>query len=240
MPTLSSKAAARTTSARALAEWVEEHLIGKDHRVHQLCFEIGRKGAIFFSSWLDKTERNAFVRAHGTALAEPLRKALRGLLAKKELDDLDLAGMPALRRFLGTLRTAAGSDLGDASPLDIIPAETLLAAFRDHGIEGLDEMIPAVLHTVAPLTGLAIDWEGMRESIRKVFESGCRWPAVFLSQNGSFGVGEVDHTFRTLLPPVRDPSLEVYFVDEKAIAHVAAKMTWPELEELLGRPTLSD
>ncbi len=241
MPTLSSGAATRTASAVALADWVENHLIGEAHFVHQLCFQIGRNGAVFFSPWLARQEQQAFVQAHGDTLANPLRNTLGVLLAEKELLDLDLASMPALRRFLGALRTGAESDIQDgASQLDVIPAEALLAAFRDYGLEGLDEMFPAVLHTVAPLTGLAIDWDGMRESVRKIFESGCLWPTVILSQNGSFGVGEVDPAYRAVLAPVQDPGLEVYFVDEKAAAHVMVKMTWPELEELLGRPPLGE
>jgi hypothetical protein len=237
MPALSSAGTARTASVVALADWVDEHLIGEMHPVHQLCFQIGRNGALFFSPWLGRQEQQAFVQSHGEALAIPLRNALGALLAKEELLDLDLASMPALRRFLRALHNGAKSDLFDSvPPLDSISAEALLAAFRDHGLDGLDEMIPAVLHTVAPLTGLAIDWVGMRESICAMFDSGCRWPTVFLRQNGSFGVGEVGPALQAVLNPVQDPAREVYFLDEKAGVHVAVKISWPELEKLLGQP----
>jgi hypothetical protein len=233
-PTISSADRKRTASAVALADWVEEHLIGAQDPIHQLCYQTGRRGAVFFSSWLDRREQQAFVQAHGENLARPLRNAFDMLLAEEELPNLGLASMPALRRFLDKLRTVAGVDFPDgALPMGVIPAEALLTAFREDGIEGLDEMIPVVLHTVAPLEGLAIDWDGMRQSIRKIFEGGCLWPAVILSQNGSFGVGKVDPTFQGLLCPVDDPNLEVYFIDEKAVAHMVKK-TWPELEGLLG------
>lgn len=241
MPTLSSAVATRTASVVALADWVEDHMIGEEHPEHQLCFQIGRSGAVFFSPWLDQQEQQAFLDAHGETLASSLRNALRVLLAEDAINDLDLASMPALHRFLDVLRTSAKSNLADgASPLDVVSAEELLRAFRDHGVEGLDEMIPAVLHTVEPLTDLVVDWDGMRESIRKIFESGCQWPVVYLSQNGSLGVGEVEPAYRNVLDPVQNPGLEVYFCDEKAVAHMLVKMKWPELEEMLGKPRLSD
>ena len=78
---------------------------------------------------------------------------------------------------------------------------------------------------------MAIDWDGMQESARKIFESGCKWPAVMLSQNGVWGMGEVDVQFRKLLLPIGDPDVEVYFVDHKAVASFSVKMTWPELRK---------
>ena len=241
MPTLSSAPENRTASIVALADWVENHLIGEKNPAHQLCFQIGRSGAVFFSPWLDRKEQQAFLHANGETLASLLRSALGMLLSEGATNDLDLASMPALCRFLDALRTGAKDHVSDgASPLDVVSAEALLYSFRDHGVDGLDEMIPAVLHTVEPLTDLAIDWNGMRESIRKIFESGCHWPVVYLSQNGSFGVGEVEPAYQNVLDPVRDPGLEVYFCDEKALAHTLVKMKWPELEEKLGKPRLSD
>lgn len=240
-PTISSAKGKRTASAMALGDWVEEHLIGAQFPIHQLCFQIGRSGAAFFSPWLDRKEQQAFVKEHGEKLARPLRSALDILLAEERLLDLDLASMPALCGFLNTLRTIAGSDLPDgASPIGIIPAEALLAAFMDYGLDGLDEMIPVVLHTVAPLTGIVIDWDGMRQSCRKIFDGGCLWPAVIISQNGSFGVGELHPTLRVMLGPITDPDLEVYFIDEKSAAHFVVKKTWSELEGLLGYAPPSD
>jgi hypothetical protein len=79
--------------------------------------------------------------------------------------------------------------LGDASPFDAVPTQTLLNAFPDPGIDGLEEFVPAVLHTVQPIDNMVIDWDGVRDSICQLFWSGCKWPVVSLSQNGALGVG---------------------------------------------------
>lgn len=80
---------------------------------------------------------------------------------------------------------------------------------------------------------MALDWEGVKESVRKVFESGCRWPAVFLTQNGAHGVGMVDENLRTLLTPIEDPDQQVFFLSQNSIASTWVKMSWTELRKTL-------
>lgn len=231
-PPLSTAKDTRASSAASLCTWVMDHLIGDDNVVHQRCFEIGRWGALFFSDWLDEREQQAFVHAHAEALANPLREMLGPLLNSANPFEMDAGRTSALRGFLRQVAITSSADLAvHPSPFSAVQAVDLLSAFRDHGARGLDEVVPAVLHTVGQMPDVAIDWDGMQESARKIFESGCKWPAVMLSQNGVWGMGEVDVQFRKLLLPIGDPDVEVYFVDHKAVASFSVKMTWPELRK---------
>ncbi|BAL27103.1 hypothetical protein [Azoarcus sp. KH32C] len=233
-PPLSSAKSTRASSATSLCTWVMDHLIGEDNPVHQRCFELGRWGALFFSDWLDEREQQAFVHANAEALANPLREMLGPLLNNANPFEMGISRTSALRGFLRRVAITSSAELAvQPSLFNTIPAVDLLSAFRDLGARGLDEAVPAILHTVGEMPDMALDWDGMRESARKIFESGCKWPAVVLSQNGSWGVGEVDVPFRQLLLPVRDPDVEIYFVDQKAVANISVKMTWLELREKL-------
>ncbi|CAB3759090.1 hypothetical protein [Paraburkholderia solisilvae] len=233
-PPLSSARSIRASSVSDLCTWVVDHLIGDDHPVHQQCFELGRWGAIYFSDWLDVQEQQTFVHAHADALADPLREMLESLFKITNPFDMEGARTSALRGFLRQVAVTSSSELdAQPSPFHGIPAVDLLSAFRDYGARGLDEIVPAVLHTTGEMPDMALDWDGIRESARRIFEGGCQWPAVLLSQNGRWGVGEVDEQYRKLLLPISDPDVEIYFVDQKAVASFSVKMTWPELREKL-------
>lgn len=234
-PPLSTAPDKRASSTTELCEWAAKHLIGDDHPVHQRCFELGRWGAAFFSEWLDESERREFLEAHADVLADSLREMLVPVLVELQPFDIEPERTHALRALLRRIGIDSADALAAQSlQIHSISASDLLSAFRDHGASGLDEVVPAVLHTVGELPDMALDWGGMRESVRKIFESGCRWPAVMLSQNGRHGVGMVDEQFRSLLVPVQDPNLEVYFLDQKAVASFWVKMTWSELQNRLS------
>jgi len=157
------------------------------------------------------------------------------VLVEPQPFDIEPERTHALWAFLRRIGiNSADAPAAQSLQIHSISASDLLSAFRDHGVSGLDEVVPAVLHTVGELPDMALDWGGMKESIRKIFESGCRWPAVMLSQNGRHGVGMVDEQFRSLLAPVQDPNLEVYFLDQKAVASFWVKMTWSELQNRLS------
>lgn len=234
-PPLSTAPDKRASSTAELCKWAAKHLIGGDHPVHQRCFELGRWGAAFFSEWLDESERQEFLEEHAEVLANLLREMLVDVLAEFQPFDIEPERTNALRALLRKIRIDSADTLTALSrQIHSISASDLLSAFRDHGASGLDEVVPAVLHTVGELPDMALDWNGMKESIRKIFESGCHWPAVMLSQNGSLGVGMVDEQFRSLLVPVQAPNLEVYFLDQKAVACIWVKMTWSELQNRLS------
>jgi hypothetical protein len=233
-PLLSAAPEKRSASITKLCAWVEEHLIGSDHQVHRRCFELGRFGAAFFSDWLDELERQEFLGAHADALASYLRWILTFVLTELRPFDIDPRSTDTLRTFLHAI------GIGPDDPLPVqtsgvvsIPAADLLSAFCDDRATGLDDVIPAVLHTVQGVPPMALDWEGVKESVRKVFESGCRWPAVFLTQNGAHGVGKVDEHLRTFLTPIEDPDQQVYFLNQKSFASMWVKMSWTELRATL-------
>jgi hypothetical protein len=234
-PLLSAAPEKRSASITKLCTWVEEHLIGSDHQVHQRCFELGRFGAAFFSDWLAESERQEFLDAHAQALSSYLRWILTCVLTELRPFDIDPRRTDALRTFLRAI------GIGPADPLPVqtswvasIPDTDLMSAFRDDRATGLDDVVPAVLHTVRGVPPMALDWEGVRESVRKVFESGCRWPAVFLTQNGAHGVGTVDEHLTTFLTPIEDPDQQVYFFNQNSIASTWVKMSWTELRKTLS------
>lgn len=234
-PPLSISPDKRASSTAELCEWAAKHLIGDDHPIHQRCFELGRWGAAFFSEWLDESERRGFLEAHADALADLLREMLVPVLVEFRSFDTAPERTHALRAFLRRLGIDSADALAAQSlQIHSISASDLLFAFRDLGASWLDEVVPAVLHTVGELPDMALDWGGIKESIRKIFESGCRWPAVMLSQNGRHGVGSVDEQLRSILAPVQDPNLEVYFLNQKAVASFWVKITWSELQKRLS------
>lgn len=233
-PPLSTAPDKCASSTTELCEWAAKHLIGDDHPVHQRCFELGRWGAAFFSEWLDESEQLVYLEAHADVLSDSLREMLVSVLVELQPFDIEPERTHALRAFLRRIGIDSADALA-AQPLKIhsISASDLLSAFQEHGASGLDEVVPAVLHTVGELPDMALDWEGIKESTRKIFESGCRWPAVMLSQNGGYGVGMMDERFRSLLAPIQDPNLEVYFIDQNAVASIWTRMTWPGLQNRL-------
>lgn len=230
-PPISSNREKRASSADLLSRWVLEHLIGDGHPIHQTCYEIGRSGAPCLSKWLDDASRDAFSAEHAEDVAAKLRTFLADLVS--HADDFEggyLASGP-LSRFLRRIGFDMQSPLpAQVSKIDAVPAMDLLSAFQSIGVDGLDEIIPAVLHTTGPLPSIDIDWDGLQQSACALFKSGVRWPTVTVSQNGRFGIGELQGLPRQLLPPIDDPEREVYFVDEKAALSSARRMTWVALK----------
>lgn len=241
-PPLSSAKSIRASSVSNLCVWVMRHLIGNNHPVHQQCFELGRWGALYFSDWLDEREQQVFVSAHADFLANRLREMLESVLRKAKPFEMEIIRTSALRSFLRQISVTSSFELDvQPSPFQALQAVELLSAFRDHGARMLDEIVPAVLHTTGEIPHMAFDWDGIKESARKIFDSGCQWPAVILSQNGRWGVGEVDKQSRNFLSPIFDPVEEIYFVDHKAVVSISVKMSWSELREKLtsSLPTIS-
>lgn len=229
-PPISSNDEKRTSSADLLSTWVLDHLIGDDHQIHQTCYEVGRAGAPCLSNWLDETSRHAFSVAHAEDVVAPLRVGLADIV--RHADDFEGCFIESgpFARFLARIGLDLQSPLpAQISKIDAVPAEDLLMAFQSIGVDGLDEFIPAVLHTTGPLPAIDIDWEGLQQSARALFKSGVRWPTVTVSQNGQFGIGELQGLARQVLPPIADPDEEVYFLDEKAAFSSARRVTWEAL-----------
>jgi hypothetical protein len=230
-PAISESPGLRASSTAALSRWVVEHLIGVNHPVHQLVFDIGRAGAPFFSDWLDDSERDEFGQAHCEALAKSVRKLLVIIIGEAKRFDGGIRPTSAVGRFLFGLGINSTNEFDVLTvAIEAIPNMALLKALREDDGRALDEVVPPVLHTVGALSDLVVDWEGMKRSVKAIFDGGCQWPAVIISQNGGFGTGEVDKDFAHLLQPVREPDLKVFFVNGMAAAYMATKMTWHELQ----------
>lgn len=230
-PPISNNRNKRASNAELLSIWVLEHLIGDGHPIHQICYEIGRAGAPCLSEWLDDASRDAFSAAHAEGVVASLRKCLADLVSHADVFEGGYLSSGPLSIFLRRIGFDMQSPLpAQVSKIDAVPAVDLLSEFHSIGVDGLDEIIPAVLHTTGPLPSIDIDWEGLRQSACALFKSGIRWPTVTVSQNGRLGIGELQGLSRQLLPPIGDPEMEVYFVDEKAAFSSASRMTWVALK----------
>lgn len=218
-PPLSNAPDKRASSIENLCEWTGLYLIGSDNLVHQRCFDLGRWGAAFFSEWLDESERREFLCAHADVLVDVLRNILMLVLPTLQTLDIESERTPELRAFLCRIGINSAEGLtAEFLQNHSISASDLLSALLDHGASWLDEVVPAVFHTVGELPKMELDWGEMKESVRGIFESGCRWPAIMLSANGRYGVGMVDEQFKSLLAPVQDPNKEVYFFNQNGLS----------------------
>jgi hypothetical protein len=230
-PPLTAVPGKRASSIAELCDWIMEALIGADHPVHVRCFELGRRGAPYFSDWLAEPEREEFAGAHGEMLADGLLDMLVPVLSDAQPFESVSEEPSELRTFLRIVGIRSAADLAATpSAFNAIAANDLLMAFRDHGAAGLDEVMHAVYHTVVGELKLSPDWGGLKDSVRQLFEGGSKWPAVILSQNGGYGVGELDKRFTSVMVPIRDPATEVYFLDQKSTVSTWVKLTWSELQ----------
>jgi hypothetical protein len=230
-PPISSNREKRAYSADLLSKWVLEHLIGDSQPIHQICYEIGRAGAPCLSEWLDDASRDTFSAAHAEGVVTQLRIGLANLVSHADDFESRYLTSGSFSKFLRRIGFDMQSPLpAQVSKIDAVPAMDLLSVFQSIGVDGLDEIIPAVLHTTGPLPSIDIDWDGLQQSACALFKSGVRWPTVIVSQGGQFGIGELQGLPRQLLQPIADPQREVYFVDEKAAFSLARRVTWVALK----------
>lgn len=230
-PPISSNREKRASSAHRLSIWVLEHLIGDDHPIHQTCFKIGRKAAPYLSDWLDEASRDSFLVEHAGEVVTLLCAGLSDIISHADDFEGCYSASGQFSKFLRRIGINMQAPLpAQVSKIHAVPAGDLLAAFQSFGVDGLDEIIPAVMHTTGQLPSIDIDWDGLQQSARAIFNSGVRWPAVMVSQNGQFGIGELQGIARQTLTPIVDPEKEIYFVDEKAALSSARRMTWVALK----------
>lgn len=229
-PAFSTNRDRRVASCHDLSKWVLEELIGENSPIQQACFELGFDGALYFSDWLDPVEQNAFAGTHCESLVMPWRELLYELVKGARQNGEGVA----IRRLCNLLNIASSSSVQEVkSSLNSMPAMKLLEVLRHDGAETLDELVFPVLHSVSPLPPMVVDWAGLKKSIRALHESGCRHPAVIVSQNGTIGTGALEKHF-TILPPLANPDTHVYFLDRKSFAAMASRMTWEELQGKFG------
>ncbi len=231
MPTLSSSPELRLSSATALATWISDELIGSDHRVHQYCFKLGMDGVLLFSEWF---------RDGNSALAPDQTKALvewaKHILGITLFFTNESASAPGslwsqMRNVLTPhIRI---EDLADETTLkqaiQELPDQILIDNFVEVMLPAIDSAIPLVLHTVTPMPAMTIDWDWLKSGAKASFEAGNFWHAVILSQNGTMGGGLLSPMMSKLLPPIKDPDIEVFFLNEKSAFSSAVKVTWADL-----------
>ncbi len=233
MPPISDRPERRVQAARDLIAWVQEHLIGGEHPVHQKCFWLGRYGAALFSDWFEG-EGGCLLTAEQKQQLIVEAKRLVGkilLAAEEQSSHKDPGALDELRTFVLQHGMSAN---GEDEPtliqsLDALPGDVLLDGLVSVALPAIDEVIPVVAHTVASMPELDIDWNGLKAGVRAVFEAGHKWPVVMVSQDGTFGSGYLVEPITQWLTPVLDPAAEVYFFNERAVASIAVKLTWTVL-----------
>ena len=229
-PPISESPKKRLRATRDLASWVMDHLLGKDHPLHQASFQLGREGAIFFSERLHDKERIPYLEAHDERLAALLRDLMNAVCMQAMHNAGGFSQAPKLQQWLERLGAETEDEIRLKTSLAAVPAQELLTAFRESRGKVLDEVIAPVPHRVLPLPAVHVDWHETRRSIQALHDGGCLWPAFIVSQNGAFGIGPLADELTTVLPRIVNPQQEVYFLDARASHAIAVKMTWEELQ----------
>lgn len=232
-PPVSEFRKTRLNATKALAEWTMNHLIGRDHPLHCASFQLGRKGAAFFSDRLEDEERSTFAKAHGEGLAAQLRELVAAVIVLAVRNGDGLSQAPALQQLLHHIGLATGDEQRLPTSLAAVPARDLLIAFLEGQGKAFDEVVPPVLHRTLPLPGIEVDWDEIKRGIQAIHDGGFAWPAFLISQNGKFGTGRIADEMVAWLPPIADPRQEVYFLDARASHALAVKMTWDDLQAKL-------
>ncbi|MDF3838549.1 hypothetical protein P3W85_37290 [Cupriavidus basilensis] len=244
IPAISDRPERRLQAVKELSSWVQEHLLGREHRVHQTCFSLGRYGAALFSKWFEGGERLIAEENRQWLTSEVKRLVGTILLAAEERVPYgNVEALDQLREILVQNNFSPNGN-GDAElrkSLDGLPGDVLLDATASVVLPALDSVIPVVAHTVAPMPELEVDWDGLKAGVRAAFDAGHRWPAVIVSQDGTVGSGFLVEPMTQFAAPIADPAKEVYFFNEQASASIAVKFTWTALMQrgLSGKTSAS-
>jgi hypothetical protein len=215
---------------------VKEHLLGGEHPFHQACFWLGRYGAALFSGWFEGEGGRLLTAEQRQQLIAEAKRLVGGVLLAAEEKNCH-QGRCALDGLRAFILHHGRSENGDDEPtliqsLDALPGDVLLDGLVSVALPAIDEVIPVVAHTVSSMPELDIDWEGLKAGARAVFEAGHNWPVVMVSQDGTIGTGYLVEPMTQWLTPITNPAVEVYFLNERAVASIAAKRTWAALMQL--------
>lgn len=238
IPSLSTHPAHRLLAARELIEWVLKHLIGSMHPVHQEFFLLGRDGGAFFGGWFE--DNDDLLESEEAAEWMARAKEIIGVVILYAGKLSDAVDRPSWKRLLNVFSehiklNGAKNEMAIRKALGTLPNKILLDNFIDLVLPGVDAVVPVVMHTPEPLPSIRIDWGWLKAGAKANFEAGYRWHTIILSQNGTIGAGRLDEKFTKILPPILDPDIEVYFLNEFAAFSRAVKTTWLELKEKMLR-----
>lgn len=235
MPHLSSEPSKRFEAAQELANWVTSYLIGPHHPLHQACFELGYRHAIVFDLLEEGSRRHLQSTGAGEA-AVLVRQILVVVIGRAEGNQGQVFSSENYLRFMGFLEPYMSLEMDRKNEVEISDAigaiddDVLLSGFPSLIVEGMDSIIPVVLHTTkAPFHG-EVDWEWLKSGVKALFESGDHCPAIIFSQDGTIGSGRLQEPFR-IVSPISNPETEVYVIDESSRLSIAIKMSWDEVIE---------
>lgn len=235
MPMLSNDPAKRMEATEALAQWVRTDLISKRHPFHQACFDLGYRHALLFSLVSEQAiERLSADEVK--AAASIARSILKGILARADGSQGKAFQSEGFLRLMEFLEPQLSSDVHHANTdavnvsIDAIADEVLISQFSGVIVNGVDSIIPVVLHITRPPFPAWFDWEWLKSGVKALFESGDHCPAVVFSQDGVVGTGRLENPFRNM-PPINNPEIEVYVVDESSAMNIVMKMTWDEVKD---------
>ncbi|QHF06079.1 hypothetical protein [Pseudomonas syringae] len=77
-----------------------------------------------------------------------------------------------------------------------------------------DLTIPAITHLFEELPAMHVDWDTLKEGIDGMYNREVRYPAIYISTNGSIGTASYDNVeYAKLFRPLSDTELEVYVMD---------------------------
>ncbi|WP_211442437.1 hypothetical protein [Collimonas humicola] len=236
MPTISDRPERRAQAAAELSVWVEKHLIGDEHPVHQLCFRLGRYGATLFNDWFESEGGRLITSEQLTRMIYETKRIIGEVLLPAELRSghRNLSALLKFRKFLAQHGGVAVNEADDTAlklVLNAFQGDALLEVFVSMVLPAIDEVVPVVAHTVSSMPELDIDWDGLKAGVQAIFDAGHLWPTVIVSQDGTVGSGHLVEPMTKWLPPITDPGAEVYFLNEQAVASIAVKLTWTAIAQ---------
>jgi hypothetical protein len=92
-----------------------------------------------------------------------------------------------------------------------------------------DELLPSVLHELAPPDLSGIDWAWIKQEVLKTVAGGCKYVAVHLDPGGQLAVSDVSGE-AGLITPIADYNAEVFVaVEDSGHVRSIGKVTWDEV-----------
>lgn len=213
---------------QSLIKWICNHFC-EDSGVHKTCFQVGLQAVYvldpYFATSIGEEGRQSVVptlvefgravvgravdEANDEGVAEDIRDNLRQVL-KRDFPQIVVRGRL------------------QQDGIDEIPEEDLIAGLSGPLFELLDHMCLPLVHSIAGLAPMDIDWQWIRDQVRELRSRGIRNAGVVVAADGTFGAGDLGE----------EASIITYDADEQVLVlyEVAGNIpmimaySWQDLE----------
>lgn len=230
-PSLSKNKEFRYDKLIEFKEWILEEMIPRNHPLHQFSFRIGYDGAFYFSEILDNNTKNKIIENRD--MVNNLLNGIRILIDKVLTDIYEFDFFKIINSEL--LFNEIGIDFNrsleeNLNLLKLIEDISLLNIVKKDQFETLNNIISPVYHPLIDSYKFQVDWDALKINYVQMFESGEKFPAVSIQQNGKVILQVLDKIFH-YLGEIKDPYSEVIFISSTSGSTIATKKTWEELRD---------